>query len=99
MAGPDYIRTFTWEKKLENFVKDNALLGGGTTLSSGKDTGPTIVTPKQYKTRFRDAMDGYFLLVRDLSFFKRAYSSDPTESQVPDAWYSPDTVDSLPSEG
>jgi 1-phosphatidylinositol-3-phosphate 5-kinase len=37
----DYIRTFTWDKKLESWVKDSAFLGG-----AGKGE-PTIVTPKQ----------------------------------------------------
>jgi hypothetical protein len=54
----DFIRTFTWDKKLESWVKESGILGGG-----GKE--PTIVSPKQYKNRFRDAMDRYFLLVPD----------------------------------
>lgn len=37
----DYIRTFTWDKKLESWVKDSGFLGG-----AGKGE-PTIVTPKQ----------------------------------------------------
>jgi hypothetical protein len=53
----DFIRTYTWDKKLESWVKETGLLGGG------KD--PTIVSPKQYKTRFREAMERYFLLVPD----------------------------------
>ena len=52
----DFIRTFTWDKKLESWVKETGLLGGG-----GKE--PTIVTPKQYKNRFREAMEKYFLMV------------------------------------
>ncbi|ORX40062.1 hypothetical protein BD324DRAFT_254115 [Kockovaella imperatae] len=56
----DYIRTFTWDKKLESWVKDSAFLGGG-----GKGE-PTIVTPKQYKNRFRTAMEkSYFPSVPD----------------------------------
>jgi 1-phosphatidylinositol-3-phosphate 5-kinase len=51
----DYIRTFTWDKRLENWVKD---FGG-----AGKE--PTIVTPKQYKQRFRSAMERYFPMVPD----------------------------------
>ncbi|KAK4057967.1 Mitochondrial distribution and morphology protein 12 [Microbotryomycetes sp. JL221] len=54
----DFIRTYTWDKRLENWVKD---LGGG----SSKAGGPTIITPKQYKQRFREAMEGYFLLSPD----------------------------------
>lgn len=53
----DYIRTFTWDKKVESWVKD---FGGG-----GKGE-PTIVTPLQYRKRFRTAMDRiYFPAVPD----------------------------------
>ncbi|KAG9038840.1 1-phosphatidylinositol-3-phosphate 5-kinase [Tulasnella sp. JGI-2019a] len=55
----DYIRTYTWDKKLESWVKETTFLGGG-----GRGE-PTIVTPKQYKTRFRNAMERYFFLVPD----------------------------------
>ncbi|KAI8846669.1 hypothetical protein BC829DRAFT_397962 [Chytridium lagenaria] len=50
----DFIRTFTWDKKLESWVKENAFLGGG-----GRE--PTILSPRQYKTRFRESMERYFL--------------------------------------
>ncbi|GAA5866486.1 hypothetical protein JCM3774_004699 [Rhodotorula dairenensis] len=53
----DYIRTYTWDKRLESWVKETAFLGG--TYKSG---GPTVITPKQYKARFREAIDGYLLL-------------------------------------
>ncbi|KAI5998021.1 hypothetical protein EDD15DRAFT_2243092 [Pisolithus albus] len=46
----DYIRTYTWDKKLESWVKESTFLGGG----KGE---PTIVTPKQYKQRFLSAME------------------------------------------
>ena len=52
----DFIRTFTWDKQLESWVKETGFLGGGR-----KE--PTIVTPRQYKNRFREAMDKYFLMV------------------------------------
>lgn len=55
----DCIRTFTWDKKVENWVKGSNLIGG----KKGKD--PTIVTPKQYRTRFREAMERYILEVPD----------------------------------
>jgi 1-phosphatidylinositol-3-phosphate 5-kinase len=32
-------------------------------LGGGKE--PTIVTPRQYKNRFREAMERYFLMVPD----------------------------------
>ncbi|KAG2235832.1 hypothetical protein INT48_003944 [Thamnidium elegans] len=54
----DFIRTFTWDKKLESWVKESGILGGG-----GK--GPTIVSPRIYRTRFREAMERYFLMVPD----------------------------------
>lgn len=52
------MRTFTWDKKLESWVKESGLLGGG-----GKE--PTIISPKQYRLRFREAMERYFLMVPD----------------------------------
>jgi 1-phosphatidylinositol-3-phosphate 5-kinase len=55
----DYIRTYTWDKKLESWVKETAFLGG-----AGKGE-PTIVTPKQYRQRFLAAMERYFPLVPD----------------------------------
>ncbi|CAL8101719.1 unnamed protein product [Orchesella dallaii] len=54
----DYIRTFTWDKKIETFVKSSGILGG-----QGKT--PTVVSPVEYQTRFCEAMDRYFLLVPD----------------------------------
>lgn len=54
----DFVRTFTWDKKLESWVKEKGILGGG-----GRE--PTIISPKQYKTRFRDSMERYFLMVPD----------------------------------
>ncbi|KAJ3173677.1 1-phosphatidylinositol-3-phosphate 5-kinase [Geranomyces variabilis] len=59
----DFIRTFTWDKKLESWVKESAFLGGG-----GKE--PTIVSPRQYKNRFREAMERYFLMVPDKNISK-----------------------------
>ncbi|XP_070571165.1 1-phosphatidylinositol 3-phosphate 5-kinase-like [Ptychodera flava] len=54
----DYIRTFTWDKKLEMVVKSSGILGG-----QGKM--PTVVSPELYRTRFLEAMDKYFLMVPD----------------------------------
>lgn len=62
----DWLRTFTWDKKVENWVKGNNLIGGG---KKGKD--PTIVTPKQYRTRFREAMERYILEVPDYWYVNR----------------------------
>lgn len=54
----DYIRTFTWDKKLEMWVKSSGILGGG-----GK--APTVISPEKYKKRFCDAIDKYFPMVPD----------------------------------
>ncbi|KAJ3592606.1 hypothetical protein NHX12_007733 [Muraenolepis orangiensis] len=54
----DYIRTFTWDKKLEMVVKYTGILGG-----QGKM--PTVVSPELYRARFCEAMDKYFLMVPD----------------------------------
>ncbi|KAF8640401.1 hypothetical protein AX17_000070 [Amanita inopinata Kibby_2008] len=55
----DYQRTYTWDKKLESWVKESAFLGG-----TGRGE-PTIVTPKQYRQRFLSAMERYFPLIPD----------------------------------
>lgn len=52
----DYIRTFTWDKRLEMYVKRTGLLGGHGNL-------PTVISPKMYKQRFSEAMDRYFFQV------------------------------------
>ncbi|KAF5094557.1 hypothetical protein D0Z00_003498 [Geotrichum galactomycetum] len=54
----DFIRTFTWDKKLESWVKERGLVGGGV-----KE--PTVVSPRLYKARFREAMERYVLMVPD----------------------------------
>ncbi|KAI9295926.1 hypothetical protein K502DRAFT_324048 [Neoconidiobolus thromboides FSU 785] len=60
----DFIRTFTWDKKLESWVKESGILGGGGEL-------PTIVSPSNYKHRFRFNIDRYFLHVPDKFFNKK----------------------------
>lgn len=54
----DYIRTFTWDKKLETMVKKTGILGGQGKL-------PTIISPEEYRARFIAAMHRYFLPVPD----------------------------------
>ncbi|XP_030762817.1 1-phosphatidylinositol 3-phosphate 5-kinase [Sitophilus oryzae] len=54
----DYIRTFTWDKRLETIVKRTGILGGQGKL-------PTIVSPEEYQKRFIEAMHKYFLEVPD----------------------------------
>ncbi|CAA3031320.1 1-phosphatidylinositol-3-phosphate 5-kinase FAB1C [Olea europaea subsp. europaea] len=55
----DFMRQYTWDKQLETLVKASGLLGGP------KHASPTIISPKQYKKRFRKAMTTYFLTVPD----------------------------------
>ena len=45
----DCIRTYTWDKKLESWMKDR-----------GKNR-PTVTSPQEYKKRFREAMGRYVL--------------------------------------
>jgi 1-phosphatidylinositol-3-phosphate 5-kinase len=45
----DCIRTYTLDKKLESWIKDRGFAGGGRNR-------PTITSPKEYKSRFREAM-------------------------------------------
>ncbi|KAI4357676.1 hypothetical protein L6164_001610 [Bauhinia variegata] len=55
----DFMRQYTWDKHLETWVKASGILGGP------KNAPPTIVSPKQYKKRFRKAMTTYFLTLPD----------------------------------
>ncbi|XP_024990908.1 putative 1-phosphatidylinositol-3-phosphate 5-kinase FAB1C [Cynara cardunculus var. scolymus] len=55
----DFMRQYTWDKHLETWVKASGILGGP------KNATPTIISPKQYKKRFRKAMTSYFLTVPD----------------------------------
>ncbi|ESP03190.1 hypothetical protein LOTGIDRAFT_137860 [Lottia gigantea] len=54
----DYIRTFTWDKKLEMVFKSSGLMGGHGKM-------PTVVSPQLYRSRFLEAMERYFLHVPD----------------------------------
>lgn len=55
----DFMRQYTWDKHLETWVKASGILGGP------KNASPTVISPKQYKKRFRKAMSAYFLMVPD----------------------------------
>lgn len=50
----DCIRTYTWDKKLESWIKDRGFAGGGRNR-------PTVTSPREYKYRFREAMARYVL--------------------------------------
>ncbi|KAG0320175.1 hypothetical protein BGZ99_004665 [Dissophora globulifera] len=52
----DFIGAYTWYKRIES--------KGKTTLRGAKDN-VTVLPPQQYKTRFREAMERYFLAVPD----------------------------------
>ncbi|KAI8963609.1 hypothetical protein F5Y11DRAFT_364944 [Daldinia sp. FL1419] len=54
----DCIRTYTWDKKLESWIKDRGFAGGGRNR-------PTVTSPKEYKSRFREAMARYILEAPD----------------------------------
>ena len=47
----DYIRKYTWDKKIEHFVK---------TIINGFNS-PTIINPNDYKERFISAIKSYFI--------------------------------------
>lgn len=55
----DFVRQYTWDKHLENWVKTSGILGGS------KNASPTVISPQQYKKRFRKAMTAYFVMVPD----------------------------------
>jgi hypothetical protein len=74
----DFVRTFTWDKKLESWVKETGILGGG-----GRE--PTIVSPKQYKTRFRNSMEQYFLMVPDKYCDPKSIRRPPASTAIPNA--------------
>ncbi|XP_062196034.1 1-phosphatidylinositol-3-phosphate 5-kinase FAB1A-like [Phragmites australis] len=53
----DYLRQYTWDKQLETWVK--------TSLVVPKNVSPTVISPREYKKRFRKFMAKYFLAVPD----------------------------------
>lgn len=55
----DFMRQYTWDKHLETWVKTTGFLGGP------KSAPPTVISPNQYKKRFRKAMSAYFVMVPD----------------------------------
>lgn len=62
----DCIRTYTWDKKLESWIKDR-----------GKNK-PTITSPKDYRNRFRFSMMNYILQVSSLDTTLLRTSADNT---------------------
>ncbi|GLJ36860.1 hypothetical protein SUGI_0744430 [Cryptomeria japonica] len=53
----DFVRQYTWDKHLETWVKASGILGGP------KNESPTVISPKEYKKRFRKAISNYFQTV------------------------------------
>ncbi|PKI73475.1 hypothetical protein CRG98_006056 [Punica granatum] len=53
----DYLRQYTWDKQLETWVK--------TSLYVPKNVLPTVISPREYKKRFRKFMSTNFLCVPD----------------------------------
>ncbi|EEF29076.1 phosphatidylinositol-4-phosphate 5-kinase, putative [Ricinus communis] len=65
----DYLRQYTWDKQLETWVKSSLVVP--------KNVLPTVISPKEYKKRFRKFMAAHFLSVPDNWCSQR--SSDPCE--------------------
>ncbi|KAI4352822.1 hypothetical protein L6164_007038 [Bauhinia variegata] len=53
----DYLRQYTWDKHLETWMKSSLVVP--------KNVLPTVISPKEYKKRFRKFMSTYLLSVPD----------------------------------
>lgn len=53
----DYLRQYTWDKQLETWVKSSLVVP--------KNSLPTVISPKEYRKRFRKFMTKYFMAVPD----------------------------------
>ncbi|XP_066383293.1 putative 1-phosphatidylinositol-3-phosphate 5-kinase FAB1D isoform X2 [Miscanthus floridulus] len=53
----DYLRQYTWDKQLETMVK--------ASLVVPRNESPTVISPRDYKKRFRKFMSKHFLTVPD----------------------------------
>ena len=52
----DYLRQYTWDKRLESWVKSSGLMSDG-------NEEPTIISPDSYGKRFMRSILGYFTVV------------------------------------
>lgn len=52
----DYVRQYTWDKRLESLVKSSVIMGDG-------NDEPTIISPDSYRKRFLSSVIGYFTVV------------------------------------
>jgi 1-phosphatidylinositol-3-phosphate 5-kinase len=68
----DFMRQYTWDKHLETWVK-----------SVGGREVPTVISPKQYKARFRAAMNFYFVMVpTKFSSFTMTNTNNPNPEKT-----------------
>ena len=71
----DYVRQYTIDKHIETIVKSAGIIGGRGKI-------PTVISPKHYKIRFREAMDQYFLLSPDKFYLIRNSMVKDDENNV-----------------
>jgi len=74
----DFLRQYTWDKMLETYVKSSSIVSGSNSAN------PTVISPSQYKKRFRKAMASYFVLIPDqwtLSLYE-ARSAQVTNAEL-----------------
>ena len=76
----DCIRTYTLDKKLESWIKDRGLAGGGRNR-------PTITSPKEYKSRFREAMARYMSPVSGETYRGPLLTRTRYILQAPNCWH------------
>ncbi|XP_068662384.1 putative 1-phosphatidylinositol-3-phosphate 5-kinase FAB1D [Aristolochia californica] len=67
----DYLRQYTWDKHLETWVKSSLVVP--------KNALPTVISPKEYKKRFRKFMSTYFLTLPDWDPDRLSESSELCE--------------------
>ncbi|KAI9706720.1 MAG: hypothetical protein M1836_003731 [Candelina mexicana] len=82
----DCIRTYTWDKKLESWIKIRGFAGGNKNQ-------PTVTSPKEYKSRFREAMARYVLQAPNCW---HQFQAQPAETRPPQI---DQTVDSKEGDG
>eukprot|EP00049_Salpingoeca_infusionum_P013263 m.247614 g.247614 ORF g.247614 m.247614 type:complete len:2054 (-) comp15397_c0_seq1:159-6320(-) len=76
----DFVRTFTWDKRLEMWAKKSGMLGR-------PGFAPTVISPDEYRERFVQAMHRYFLLVPEPWTYTSALSTLlPTQKQKLATW-------------
>jgi 1-phosphatidylinositol-3-phosphate 5-kinase len=77
----DCIRTYTWDKKLESWIKDR-----------GKNK-PTITSPKDYRNRFRVSMMQYVLQAPNCWHQFQAQMAPPKTLREREDYYGTDGVE------